>query len=64
MAFKEGFDSTHEPSAKELERGIDVAPMMEGKLQFGKLFNCGNNLTELRKEWKGRYAAQVKRGLI
>jgi hypothetical protein len=36
-AFEKAFDVQHVKSAKEKQSGFDVAPILEGKLQFGKL---------------------------
>ena len=46
----------HVPSAKVSQRGVDVAPMVAGKHQFGKLFNKGNNIALLLCECAVRYS--------
>ena len=45
----------HQPSAKERESGVNVAPFIAGKLQYGKLFNKDNNVSLLRNEYSHRY---------
>ena len=44
------------PNAKERETGVGIAPMVEGCLQFGKLYKTkGDNERLLREEWVGRF---------
>jgi hypothetical protein len=43
------------PSAKELQRGIDDAPLVMGLLQFGKNYSKGENVALLCQECEGRY---------
>jgi hypothetical protein len=54
-AFVHAFSVPHQPSAREQETGHDVAPWIEGKLQFGKIHGKRNNLNLLCEEWKGRF---------
>ena len=37
--FKAALLVTHNSSAKELAQGFDLAPLLEGKLQLGKIFS-------------------------
>jgi hypothetical protein len=42
-AFEKAFDVQHVKSAKERQAGFDVAPILEGKLQLGKLHGRNTN---------------------
>lgn len=57
--FKKALPKVHVPSAKEQVRGIDVACIVQGKVQLGLLYNKENNLTVLRQEWKERLQSQM-----
>jgi hypothetical protein len=48
--FEEAFAFTHVASAKELHEGFNISPLLDGKLQLGKLFTKGDNLTLLQPE--------------
>jgi hypothetical protein len=60
--FEDAFEVQHVESAKERRKGFDVAPILDGKLQFGKLFekNDGqqtNNVQLLKTELTKRLEA-------
>jgi hypothetical protein len=60
VAFKQAIAKPHQPSAKEQERGFDVAPIIQKKVQYGKVHTTrGNNKALLRQECKGRYSDQA-----
>lgn len=62
--FVDALSRKHVESAKEKKRGVDVSPILDGKIQFGLLFSRGtNNLQLLRTEWKGRLGLQRGRAL-
>jgi hypothetical protein len=54
-AYQSVLSLPHNPTAKELESGVDTSPYIAGKLQFGKLHNKGDNRALLLTECKGRY---------
>ena len=59
-AFKQATAKPHQPSTKEQERGFDVAPIIQKKVQYGKVHTTrGNNIALLRQECKGRYSDQA-----
>jgi hypothetical protein len=62
--FEEALKVTHIPSAKENVEGFDTSPLLENKLQLGKLNDKGtNNLQLLGKELIGRMQSSLGRSL-
>jgi hypothetical protein len=55
-ALKQVLAQPHVPSAKVSQQGVDIAPMVAGKLQFGKLFKKGTNVALLLCECALRYS--------
>jgi hypothetical protein len=61
--FEAAFSVVHVPSAKENLKGFDISPLLEDKLQLGKIFNKGRNVELLLTEWAKRMENNLKRRL-
>jgi hypothetical protein len=61
--FEAAFSVAHVPSAKENLKGFDISPLLDSKLQLGKIFNKGQNVELLQMEWVKRVENNENRQL-
>jgi hypothetical protein len=61
--FEAAFSVAHVPSVKENLKGFDISPLLDSKLQLGKIFNKGRNVDLLRREWAKRVENNEKKQL-
>jgi hypothetical protein len=61
--FEAAFCVAHVPSVKENLRGFDISPLLDSKLQLGKIFHKGRNVELLKMELAKRVENNEKKEL-